>query len=327
MKKRGFTLIELLAVIVILAIIALIATPMILGVIDSAKKGAAESTAYGIVSAAETYYAEASLKGETPMTSFDLKTDSLLPYKGSKPTSGELYIRSDGKISIAIQKDGWCVTKKFEEETVTTSKSELCTTGENLDDTFSIGQAITLGGDGYHIIEINGNKLSLLKDEAVTNMYFNSVSHPVISGGYCQSDSSDNTYTFCNAYQKSDNFVNGDLSGKVEYNSEIYDYLTDRWKSTLSYKDLIEGDILLLKKDQYETLGGKSISWLNNGTSFWLMTPGPNWDGGISVQYSYYVATDGSLESATVYSTSSGKSIFGARPVIVVLKENIPVNE
>ena len=57
------------------------------------------------------------------------------------------------------------------------------------------------------------------------------------------------------------------------------------------------------------------------------MTPGPNWDGETSVQYSYYVATDGSLESATVYSTSSGKSIFGARPVIVVLKENIPVNE
>ena len=34
MKKRGFTLIELLAVIVILSIIALIATPIILNVIS-----------------------------------------------------------------------------------------------------------------------------------------------------------------------------------------------------------------------------------------------------------------------------------------------------
>ena len=33
MKEKGFTLIELLAVIVILAIIALIATPIILGII------------------------------------------------------------------------------------------------------------------------------------------------------------------------------------------------------------------------------------------------------------------------------------------------------
>ncbi len=38
--KKGFTLIELLAVIVILSIIALIATPMILGVIETTKKGA-----------------------------------------------------------------------------------------------------------------------------------------------------------------------------------------------------------------------------------------------------------------------------------------------
>ena len=53
MKNKGFTLIELLAVIVILAIIALIATPMILGVIDTAKRGAAESAALGYVDAVE----------------------------------------------------------------------------------------------------------------------------------------------------------------------------------------------------------------------------------------------------------------------------------
>ena len=36
MNRKGFTLVELLAVIVILAIIALIATPTILGVIEKA---------------------------------------------------------------------------------------------------------------------------------------------------------------------------------------------------------------------------------------------------------------------------------------------------
>ena len=38
MNKKGFTLIELLAVIVILAIIALIATPIVLNVIDNTKE-------------------------------------------------------------------------------------------------------------------------------------------------------------------------------------------------------------------------------------------------------------------------------------------------
>ena len=38
-NRKGFTLIELLAVIVILAVIALIATPIILNMIENAKKG------------------------------------------------------------------------------------------------------------------------------------------------------------------------------------------------------------------------------------------------------------------------------------------------
>lgn len=52
-SRKGFTLIELLAVIVILAIIALIAIPQILGVIDTARKGAAKDSALGYVDAVE----------------------------------------------------------------------------------------------------------------------------------------------------------------------------------------------------------------------------------------------------------------------------------
>ncbi len=53
MKRKGFTLIELLAVIVVLAIIALIATPTILGVIEKARRGAAEQSALGYIDAVE----------------------------------------------------------------------------------------------------------------------------------------------------------------------------------------------------------------------------------------------------------------------------------
>ena len=52
-KKKGFTLVELLAVIVILALIALIATPIILNVINDAKKEAAKDSAYGYIEAIE----------------------------------------------------------------------------------------------------------------------------------------------------------------------------------------------------------------------------------------------------------------------------------
>ena len=52
-KNKGFTLVELLAVIVILAIIALIATPIILNVINNAKKEAAKDSFYGYMDAIE----------------------------------------------------------------------------------------------------------------------------------------------------------------------------------------------------------------------------------------------------------------------------------
>ena len=62
-KKKGFTLIELLAVIVVLAIIALIATPIILGVIDKAKIGAAKSSVFGYADAVEKSYVIAQTNG------------------------------------------------------------------------------------------------------------------------------------------------------------------------------------------------------------------------------------------------------------------------
>ena len=43
-KKRAFTLVELLAVIVILAIISLIAVPIVLGIINDAKKSSEEES-------------------------------------------------------------------------------------------------------------------------------------------------------------------------------------------------------------------------------------------------------------------------------------------
>ena len=56
MNKRGFTLIELLAVIVILAIIALIATPIILGIINDARDEAKARSAELVYAGVEYAY-------------------------------------------------------------------------------------------------------------------------------------------------------------------------------------------------------------------------------------------------------------------------------
>ena len=102
-NQKGFTLIELLAVIVILAVIALIATPLIMGTITKAKKNAAIDSAYGYMRAMETsigkiHVEDASKIMEQEEITFtvenngaSLVTDGAtmeVNYKGSKPEDG-----------------------------------------------------------------------------------------------------------------------------------------------------------------------------------------------------------------------------------------------
>ncbi len=62
MKKNGFTLVELLAVIVILALIALIATPIVMNVVANSQKSAFSSSLNGIKNAIEADYGDRELE-------------------------------------------------------------------------------------------------------------------------------------------------------------------------------------------------------------------------------------------------------------------------
>ena len=87
-KKNGFTLIELLAVIIVLAIIALIATPIIFNVIENAKIKSLENSCYGVIDAVRTKYAEGSLNSENGLVDLtgdvaDLTIAGEHPYMGT----------------------------------------------------------------------------------------------------------------------------------------------------------------------------------------------------------------------------------------------------
>ena len=86
-KKIGFTLIELLAVIIVLAIIALIATPIIFNVIENAKLKSLENSCYGVIDAVRTKYAEGLLNSEdgTVKLSGDVKD---ITVSGEQPIEG-----------------------------------------------------------------------------------------------------------------------------------------------------------------------------------------------------------------------------------------------
>ena len=98
MKKKGFTLIELLAVIIVLAIIALIAMPIIFNVIENAKLKSLENSAYGVVDAVRLQYMENLLNtdnGEVPLTG----SVTTLSLSGEHPTGGTWIIQNGKEVT------------------------------------------------------------------------------------------------------------------------------------------------------------------------------------------------------------------------------------
>ena len=114
--KKGFTLIELLAVIVILAILALIATPIVLNIIDDSKESSTIRSAEGYLRAIEFSVAKATLNnnrvkdgsynileggnlciGIYNQTTKECSDELKVETKGEVPNSGIIKI-TDGKI-------------------------------------------------------------------------------------------------------------------------------------------------------------------------------------------------------------------------------------
>ena len=124
-KNKGFTLVELLAVIVILALIALIATPIILNVINDAKKQAAKDSAYGYMDAVEKYIVSSELEDKSIQDrtySVEELNSMGVSVKGSTPDNGNIEIKNSSVKSYDIGIDGYEVNNG-EVKKVSTTKS------------------------------------------------------------------------------------------------------------------------------------------------------------------------------------------------------------
>ena len=101
MKNKGFTLIELLAVIVILAIIALIATPIILGIINDARESARARSAELVKTGVQYAYTTAMYKNPNGVVSID----NLVTYFN---TDNATAVKSGSELHITTQDNVYC---------------------------------------------------------------------------------------------------------------------------------------------------------------------------------------------------------------------------
>jgi len=113
-KNRGFTLIELLAVIVILAIVALIAFPIINGLIVEAKKNSFKASASRILKAAEYYLYSSETDGYIEL-GIGKNDDVQIKFKGTRPDSGQVFKDKNSHVSLYMysEKMNACVVKNY----------------------------------------------------------------------------------------------------------------------------------------------------------------------------------------------------------------------
>ena len=141
MKNKGFTLIELLAVIVILAIIALIATPIVINMIGNAKDSSDERSAELYLDAVEQAVARKNLTEEFSPSTCTIQSDGNLKCDGdtllevqvenTKPTSGTITFEK-GKII------GYNFTLGSKENVKLVPTTESCFTTQDTDGGVSI---------------------------------------------------------------------------------------------------------------------------------------------------------------------------------------------
>lgn len=123
MKNKGFTLIELLAVIVILAIIALIATPIILGIINDARTSATERTAELVKSGVQNAYTGYMMKesGNTPKKVENFVNSTFYTVESSEVTTSTVE-SVDNNVVITTADELTCTVTY--EDAVTTDNQE-----------------------------------------------------------------------------------------------------------------------------------------------------------------------------------------------------------
>ena len=160
MRKKGFTLIELLAVIVILAILALITVPIVLKLVNNARRDSSVRSAENYLDGVKKAVMNDAINSEAEIDECEIQSDGNLicngnvpltiDVDGKKPTSGTINF-SGGTISDVtdIRFGKYYISGEVQSLVATTKKSE----GDKPEGVFLVGDKFTYKGERYYVIE------------------------------------------------------------------------------------------------------------------------------------------------------------------------------
>ena len=330
-KFRGFTLIELIAVLVIMAIIALIVTPLVMNIIRKARISADKRSvdAYGrsIELAIAGYLLDT---GKFPTEVSQLTIE----YSGSQVVCSTTQINTDSSVYLA----GCTVAgRSVDNYTYGSDKTPQAPTYT----AYQVGDEVTYNNVNYYVIKDSGAKestVTLLKAEPLSVAEVNQFGAGHVnmnvpsSESYYQTAYNQNSYGGMQYYSSSTCGYNGsswvDSECTTNYAQSEIKYVVDAWKNA---KAPAATEARLITFDEvkdnlgYELIDNGSVqlwsptdstpSWVYN-SNYWYWTSTQYNDSSSRV---WYVNHDGELGSNSVNYGSYGI----VRPVITISKSVI----
>ena len=357
MKNKGFTLIELLAVIVILAIIALIATPIILNIIDSSREESGKRSVEMYASAIKNAVARhklnggGSVSGKFTPNGKTIKNDTVIlnvDYDNSEVICETIEIYEDGNIYLDICKiNNQDIDYVYGTQQPTSANVcvpvKSATLGTIPKGNYVAGdEYICDPGDGikrtFYVLNKSGSYINLIMGSNLTESPWISKSDYLLNNGD-ESKWTDSEYDGCvwgdNPYS---NTSMGPLTAFNTMNS-----ITSRWKHITdlneTYTDLnrlytinLTGNARLPKYSEINGLGCL-VGWGNEETcpkwlagNYWMMdtyhTVSPDYE---YCGYGFLVYTSTMSEEGDAYGIEESNvySNYGIRPVIKLHKDKI----
>ena len=258
-KKKGFTLIELIAVLVIMAIIALIVTPLVLNIIRKAKISADKRSidAYGrsIEYAIATYLLDT---GDFPTDISQLTIE----YSGDEVVCETAQLNSDSSVYLT----GCTVGGRSVEYTYGKDNSSLTT-----NQSYSIGDHISYNGVTYYVIEDSDSSKStvkLLKENLLTRSEMESFGITGLT------------------IQEEQGYAQVQYGSSTDYSTSTVKQIVDAWKNiAVKSGDTATARLItiddLVNNLEYELTGGfyditeNTPSWVYSSEGeyvYWTMT-------------------------------------------------------
>ena len=324
-NKKAFTLIELVSVLVILAILALIVTPLVLNIIKKARTAADKRSIDAYGRSIELAIADYLLDSGTFPTSIEELT---IEYTGDKVVCSTTQLNSDSSVYLAE-----CTVNNRAVTGYTYGKEEAIPV---VYETYEVGDEITYNNVDYYVIKNSSASepnVTLLKAEPLTveevNLYgANHINKYAVNVGTA---SNQNGYGGIGYYtSETCGLVGGSWvydGCTTDYNYSDVRYVVDNWSDEkTNSNDVIEIRILSLN-DLVENLGYEyyeettssgyhttqlTPDWLIINNYYWTMSQFND-----SPSLVWNISSNGQLSGAGVGNGSTNGLV---RPVITIKK-------